>query len=148
MKLILKKDVPNEKMMIQFIAKFYKEYLEKSQPFTILMFGGLGAGKTFITRELAKLMGIDPAEVISPTYNYYQTYENFPGKNLTHFDLYRLEKGESTKKGLLEDLSGNIIAEWSENLSPVEKSYFTGNVFFMEIKHGVGVGTRKVKISQ
>jgi tRNA threonylcarbamoyl adenosine modification protein YjeE len=148
MKLILKKDIPNEKMMVQFVAKFYEDYLNKSQPFTIFMFGGLGVGKTFITREIAKLMGINPSEVISPTYNYYQVYENSPKKNLTHFDLYRLEAGESTQKGLLEDLSNNNIIEWSENLSTTERTHFLGNVFFMEIKHGVGVGMRKVKISQ
>ena len=51
--------------------------------------GELGAGKTTLTKYIAKGLGIKE-EIISPTYNILKVYES--GKfNLFHIDAYRLE---------------------------------------------------------
>lgn len=66
----------------------------------ILLCGELGAGKTLLTKGIADSLGIDPDEVVSPTFTLLNRYE-FPGRKiqhhngsmdswLIHFDCYRL----------------------------------------------------------
>jgi len=53
--------------------------------------GQLGAGKTVLTRGIARGLEID-SDVTSPTYTLINEYAG--GVPLYHFDLYRLEDGE------------------------------------------------------
>ncbi len=79
--------------------------------------GGLGAGKTTLTRGLALGMGLRD-EVSSPTFALVNEY---PGKlKLCHFDMYRITGAadlEST--GFFDYLSDDcvIAIEWSENIA-------------------------------
>jgi tRNA threonylcarbamoyladenosine biosynthesis protein TsaE len=81
----------------------------------ILLQGELGAGKTAFVRGLARGLGIDPADVTSPTFTLIQEY-SAAGVVLQHVDLYRLEPHEVEDLGL-DDLlsSGAIVAiEWPD----------------------------------
>ena len=70
----------------------------------ILLQGELGAGKTAFVRGLARGLGIDPADVTSPTFTLIQEY-SAAGVVLQHVDLYRLEPQEVDDLGLDDLLS-------------------------------------------
>ncbi len=83
--------------------------------------GGLGAGKTCLTKGIARGLGI-LEEVTSPTYTIiseYSTGNNSPSLPFYHIDAYRL-KGDDD----FEALGGNeciygegiSVIEWSERL--------------------------------
>ena len=82
----------------------------------ICLNGDLGAGKTAMTQEIAKGLGVpDSCYVTSPTFSILQEY---PGKMpLYHMDFYRLS-GEAEVEDLgFEEffyLSGLTVIEWFE----------------------------------
>lgn len=88
------------------------------QPGAVLLLSGdLGAGKTAFTKGLAEGLGIDPAEVTSPTFTLVHEYRG--GRlPLIHVDLYRLDRADLDEIGLDQDLaaSGVTVVEWSERL--------------------------------
>lgn len=86
----------------------------------VLLFGELGSGKTAFVRGLARGVGADPDEVVSPTFVLLTTY---PGRlTLHHADLYRLGGGGDDLELGLEELPGPrgvLAVEWAERLSLV-----------------------------
>lgn len=83
----------------------------------LLLSGDLGAGKTVLAQGLAEGLGIDPAEVLSPTFNLIREHRGSRGR-LIHADLYRLDPGEVEPLGLEELLAGPgvKVVEWAERL--------------------------------
>jgi tRNA threonylcarbamoyladenosine biosynthesis protein TsaE len=81
----------------------------------VLLRGELGAGKTTLTRGLARGAGY-LGRVSSPTFALARVYR---GKRLTvhHLDLYRLARGEDSELGLKEllaDPRGAVVVEWPD----------------------------------
>ena len=83
--------------------------------------GDLGAGKTVMTRGIARGMGLNEDDVCSPTFTIVNEYdENKDGSRaqvpLFHFDTYRLGGGDDfLDAGLDEyfDGGGVCVIEWS-----------------------------------
>lgn len=84
----------------------------------LLLAGDLGAGKTTFVKGLAAGLGIDPAEVSSPTFTLLHEYR---GGRLTlyHADLYRLDKTATEDLGLEETgvRDGVLAIEWPDRLT-------------------------------
>ncbi len=93
-------------------AKDYAKTLKPGD--TVLLIGGMGAGKTMVAKGIAAGMGITD-EVTSPTYAYVNEY----GGRLFHFDCYRVEsEAQAYGLGLCDyfDRGGVCLVEWSENI--------------------------------
>lgn len=112
----------------------------------ICLSGELGTGKTHFVKGMARGLGIDPAEVQSPTFALINEY--YGQLPLYHFDCYRLEhEREFLEIGAEEYLYGEGISviEWPsriQNLLPDEVIWINllseGNnkrVFEVEILH-------------
>jgi len=85
-----------------------------------LLRGDLGAGKTVFAKGIASGLGIDPADVTSPTFTLVNTHEG--RLRLFHIDLYRLDAGEHQGLGLgeiFEDENAVTVIEWAERLACV-----------------------------
>ncbi len=79
--------------------------------------GGLGAGKTTLTRGIAQGLGL-PDEVFSPTFSLVNEYRG--NITLYHFDMYRILNEEALETtGFYDYISDSsvIVIEWSENIS-------------------------------
>ena len=79
--------------------------------------GGLGAGKTTITRGIAVGMGLDD-DVTSPTFALVNEYR---GRRLSliHFDMYRITSEDDLETtGFFDymDEDTALAVEWSENI--------------------------------
>lgn len=89
------------------------------QPGAVLLLSGdLGAGKTAFVRGLAEGLGVDPADVTSPTFTLVHEYRQ--GRlPLVHVDLYRLNEADLDELGMDADLAeqGVLAIEWAERLS-------------------------------
>lgn len=88
----------------------------------IFFYGDLGAGKSTFIRKLLRHEFQDPTMIVrSPTYTYYEKYSHpITGKNIYHFDLYRIEDyttfvsiwGEE----IFADPNSIMLVEWPELL--------------------------------
>ncbi len=79
--------------------------------------GGLGAGKTTITRGISTGLGLGD-EVTSPTFSLVNEYV---GNSLTlyHFDMYRITSPDDLETtGFYDYMDGESVLaiEWSENI--------------------------------
>ena len=81
--------------------------------------GGLGAGKTTITRGISEGMGLGD-EVTSPTFALVNEYRKRDCKlSLIHFDMYRITSGEDLETtGFFDYMDEDTVlaVEWSENI--------------------------------
>lgn len=86
----------------------------------VLLRGGLGAGKTLLTKGIVHALGFDVDEVTSPSFalvNLYKTEEH----KIYHIDLWRIDDGGDAAFAvgldeILEDPQAIVIIEWAERL--------------------------------
>ena len=84
----------------------------------LILTGDLGAGKTQLTKGIARALGITD-DVTSPTFTIQMVY---PGRDmdLNHFDLYRLERADQLEDtGIFDVLGadGVCVIEWGEQFA-------------------------------
>lgn len=106
-----------------------------------LLKGDLGAGKTLFAKGLAAGLGIDPADVTSPTFTLINLYEG--RLRMYHVDLYRLDEGACHELGLEEIFEEEAVTliEWAERLGYVPRSAIE-----IEIEYAAE-SERKIKIA-
>jgi len=97
------------------MAKAFAELLVPGD--TVLLFGNLGAGKSFFARSLIQSRFGTEIDVPSPTFTLVQTYEH-PDGDIWHCDLYRLtDPIEVVELGLDDAFDDSIcLIEWPEKL--------------------------------
>lgn len=83
----------------------------------IFFYGDLGVGKSTFIRHLLRKHFSNPELIVrSPTYTYYQKYENSPA--IYHFDLYRVEDVPTLHSigaiEILENPDTIALIEWPE----------------------------------
>lgn len=84
----------------------------------LVLTGDLGAGKTQLTKGIARGMGISD-DVTSPTFNILMVYEG-GSMPLYHFDLYRLDDPDQLEDiGFYDALEGDgpCVIEWGEQFA-------------------------------
>ncbi len=103
----------------------------------LLMYGDLGAGKTTLTKGIAKGLGVDN-DITSPTFTLMNMYPVAGGKikQLVHIDTYRMEDAQELLDIGVEDYLGSpdtvTIIEWPEKI----ESLLTGkNVKKIFLEH-------------
>ena len=108
----------SEKELKRFAEKFAAS-LPKTQ-WVLFLEGGLGAGKTTLTRLIGEVLGVEKNIINSPTYPLVQRYELKDKTPLFHMDFYRLNQQEDLEFSGIEQLtdfnsrdSKKIIIEWS-----------------------------------
>ena len=153
MKLLFEKKIVDHDSMREFSHQLFSDLLQDKENFTLFLEGGLGAGKTFLVRELLKHFGVKE-EVTSPTYVFVNEYKNDSGSTKSsewhHFDFYRMEHlDEFFARGfdeIAEDKNIVKFVEWGEKLPKYIRDSFSGTQYVINIKHTESVGMRMVKV--
>jgi tRNA threonylcarbamoyladenosine biosynthesis protein TsaE len=93
----------------------------------VTLAGDLGAGKTTFVKAVAAAVGIDPAEVTSPTFGLIHVHEPPAATNagrhperIVHADMYRLtDSGELAETGWDDAIAGAgwVFVEWPERIA-------------------------------
>ncbi len=112
------------------------EDLKNEKSTLIALRGDLGSGKTTLTQEVAKILGVKE-NIISPTFVIMKVYEikNKKFKKLIHIDAYRLEKSKELLKlgwnEIINDPKNLIILEWPEKVPECVPQ----NAIFIDLSH-------------
>lgn len=88
---------------------------------TIELIGDVGAGKTTLTRGLAKGLGIDD-NITSPTFTISCNYDGRDGLSLCHYDFYRLTDVDIVAMELAETIHDSHcvnVVEWGDDVRDV-----------------------------
>jgi len=116
------------------LTKVSKNKLETASIITLS--GPLGAGKTTLTQEIGKILGVKE-RITSPTFVIMKKYKisNKKFKYLIHIDAYRLKNSQELfnigwNKLFLEK-ENLIIIEWPENIPDC----IDNNVYRVVLKH-------------
>ncbi len=118
----------------KLIKKIYS--LKSGTAIVVALEGELGSGKTTLTQEIAKILGVKEG-VISPTFVIMKKYKvsDKKFKQLIHIDAYRLNKSSELLhlgwQELLEDKNNLIIIEWPGNVPECIPS----NACHLELAH-------------
>ncbi len=114
----------------------------------VLLRGGLGAGKTLLTKGILDSLGFDVDEVTSPSFTLVNIYPT--GQlDVYHIDLWRIDEGSDAAFGvgldeIVESETAVVIIEWAERLGQFK---FPGRVFNISIE-GEGEDPRTITIEE
>lgn len=104
----------------------------------IALTGDLGAGKTVLTKGIAKGLGVN-REPDSPTFVILKIYQG--RLTLNHFDLYRISSADELEDiGFEEIIYGNGVSviEWADKITEL----LPEDIITVEISHGDGENNR------
>lgn len=109
----------------------------------VALIGDLGAGKTVLTKGIAKGLGVKNVRYVnSPTFVIIKEYKG--RMSLYHFDLYRLNKSSVLDAENFEEYfygNGVTVVEWADKIRPLLPKRH------IEVKLSVaGEGKRKIQI--
>lgn len=112
----------------------------------ILLSGGLGAGKTLLTKGILNGLHFDAREVTSPSFTLVNLYKTRKF-DVFHIDLWRLDEGSDIAfavglEEILEDEKAVVIIEWAERLAAFP---FSSTVIRIMIE-GDGEEPRKIAV--
>lgn len=112
-------DIPK---IVQKLLQVFEENKNQQKSLMVALHGNLGAGKTTLTQEIGKQLGI--AESIqSPTFVIQKNYplNNQSFEQLVHIDAYRIEdESEMEQLNFSETLTTPktlVIIEWPEQIN-------------------------------
>ena len=120
----------------------------------LALYGDLGAGKTVLTRGIARGLGIDEP-VTSPTFTIVQEYACAGGGWFYHLDMYRINCEEDALAFGIEEFlftpTAITVVEWPERIDgllndPYASAESAQRLGIVRIGHA-GQDTRGVKIS-
>ncbi len=110
----------------------------------IALDGDLGVGKTAFVKGIAAGLGIDPADVSSPTFVIAAEHLAPGGRRLVHLDLYRIASADELESAGFLDLleATNLIAvEWASRVSEAMPADRLG----IEIERTAGADERTIQ---
>jgi len=89
----------------------------------VLLFGGLGAGKTLLTKGILSGLQYNVDEVTSPSFTFVNLY-NTNSFDVYHIDLWRLDAAQDAGKAvgldeILENENAVTIIEWADRLEVI-----------------------------
>lgn len=135
------------------IKKVAREILEM-HPDIIAMEGPLGAGKTTLTKAIAKELGIkdvivSPTFVLSTQYRLRRASRAILSTQLDHIDAWRVEDfGEIERLGLSEMIKDKhlIIIEWADKFAEEIKrlSNEDTKIIWVKIEYGEKENERRI----
>ena len=107
--------------------------------------GDLGTGKTVFARAFVRALCGSDTEVPSPTFTLVQTYDAKDGRELFHFDLYRLENSDEALELDIDDAfaAGISLIEWPERLG----SLLPRNHLGLALSYGEAESQRRAVIT-
>ena len=114
----------------------------------VLLYGGLGAGKTLLTKGILDAHDFDVDEVTSPSFTLVNLYKT-AAFDVYHIDLWRLDgSGNAADAVGLDEMLENeqvvTIIEWADRLEPHSISNKTIKIFIA----GDGDEPRRISLSQ
>ena len=110
----------------------------------VLLYGGLGAGKTLLTKGILNALEFDIDEVTSPSFTLVNLYKTATF-DVYHIDLWRLDSGMDVAAAvgleeILENENAVTIIEWADRLG---ETSFPNNTIKVTIE-GDGDEPRRV----
>lgn len=115
----------------------------------VALYGDLGAGKTVLSRGIARGLGIAEA-VTSPTFTVVQEYPRADGTYLFHLDLYRIrDEAAALAFGVDEYLfarDGVTLVEWPERIAALLVAPGPGRELYAVRLVHVAADVRRVEV--
>lgn len=119
--------VADERSLAAFAARLAAAL---PRPAFVALHGDLGAGKTTLVKAIAAAVGIDPTEVVSPTFGLVHEHVG-PAARILHADMYRLgSAGDLWETGWQDAVARAdwVLVEWPERIAtalPAERLELT-----------------------
>jgi tRNA threonylcarbamoyladenosine biosynthesis protein TsaE len=105
----------------------------------LALYGDLGAGKTVLSRGIARGLGVDEP-VTSPTFTVVQEYPCPDGLLLFHLDMYRIDNEEAALAFGIEEYlyapDAVTVVEWPERIEGLLDGDATGIIRLSHLGEG------------